>query len=345
MQVFGHGRRFARAASAAIKAEAAEGGETAAFRRGILDRWHLARREGLTAGKAAEVVGIPRSTLFNWDRLRRQGRLEPRSRRPLRLRRNAWSAKLVEAVQEARRDQPMWGKAKIAVAVRRESPELQAVSESTVGRILAHLVRQGSVEPVPALRRKAPRAARSQRKWARRRPTGLKPVKPGEIVQVDTLTVTPKGGRPPVKQLVAADPVSKWTCAKAYRRATARNARDFLEKLIREMPFAVEAVQVDGGSEFKAEFERECQERSIPLWVLPPRSPKLNGNVERTIGTWRYEFYGCWDIPDDLVKVNRLVDAFADEFNRVRPHRSLGCLAPEEALKAGGTPPDDDPPP
>ena len=342
MQVFGHGRRFARAASAAIRAEAAEGGKGAAFRRGILDRWHLARREGLTAGKAAEVVGVPRSTLFNWDRLRRQGRLEPRSRRPRRLRRNAWSAKLAEAVREARLDQPMWGKAKIAVAIRREG---LAASESTVGRVLAHLVSRGSVEPVPALRRKAPRAARSQRKWARRRPTGLKPAKPGEIVQVDTLTVTPKGGRPPVKQLVAADPVSKWTCAKAYRRATARNARDFLEKLIREMPFAVEAIQVDGGSEFKAEFERECQERAIPLWVLPPRSPKLNGNVERTIGTWRYEFYGCWDIPDDLVKTNRLVDAFADEFNRVRPHRSLGCLAPAEALKAGGRPPDDDHPP
>ena len=345
MQVFGHGRRFARAASAAIRSEAAEGGEVAAYRRDILDRWHLARREGVSAGKAAEVVGIPRSTLFNWDRLRRQGRLEPRSRRPWRLRRTAWSAELVKAVIEARREQPMWGKAKIAVVVRSELPEGKAASESTVGRILTHLMRQGTVKPVPALRRKAPRAARSQRAWAQRRPTGLKPKKPGEIVQVDTLTVTPKGGRPPVKQFVAADPVSKWTCAKAYRRATARNAKDFLDKLIREMPFAVEAVQVDGGSEFKAEFERECQERTIPLWVLPPRSPKLNGHVERTIGTWRYEFYGCWDIPDDLVKVNRLVDAFADEFNRVRPHRSLGCLAPEEALNAQGRPPDDDHPP
>ena len=338
MQANGHGRRFARAASAAIRSEAAEGGAVAACRRGVLDRWHLARREGLAAGKAAEVVGVPRSTLFNWDRLRRQGRLEPRSRRPRRLRRTAWSAELVEAVLAARRDQPMWGKAKIAVVVRRGRPEWPAASESTVGRILSHLMRRGAVEPVPALRRKAPRAARSRREWARRRPAGLRPAKPGEIVQVDTLTVTPRGGRPSVKQLVAADPVSKWTCAKAYRRATARNARDFLGKPVREMPFAVEAVQVDGGSEFKAEFERECRERAIPLWVLPPRSPELNGHVERAIGTWRYEFYGCRDIPDDLVKVNRLVDAFADEFNRMRPHRSLGCLAPEEALKAEARP-------
>ena len=100
------------------------------------------------------------------------------------------------------------------------------------------------------------------------------------------------------------------------------------------MPFKVKAIQVDGGSEFKAEFEQECQKRGIALRVLPPRSPKPDGTVERTIGTWRCEFHGCWDIPDDLAKINLLVDAFADEFNRVRPHRSLGCRTPEEFLRA-----------
>src|SRR5208282_905688 len=30
------------------------------------------------------------------------------------------------------------------------------------------------------------------------------------------------------------------------------------------------AVQVDGGSEFAAEFEQACQQRGLPLFVLPP---------------------------------------------------------------------------
>ena len=40
-------------------------------------------------------------------------------------------------------------------------------------------------------------------------------------------------------------------------------------------------------SGFKADFERECQERG--LFELPP--PELNGHVERNNGAWRYEFY------------------------------------------------------
>ena len=47
------------------------------------------------------------------------------------------------------------------------------------------------------------------------------------------------------------------------------------------MPFPIRAVQVDGGSEFAAEFEQACQQRGWHLFVLPPRSPKLNGAVER----------------------------------------------------------------
>jgi len=35
---------------------------------------------------------------------------------------------------------------------------------------------------------------------------------------------------------------------------------------------------VDRGSEFAAEFEQACQQRVVHLFVLLPRSPKLNGS-------------------------------------------------------------------
>ena len=37
------------------------------------------------------------------------------------------------------------------------------------------------------------------------------------------------------------------------------------------MPLPVEAIQVDGGSEFKAEFEQACQAKAIRLYELPPK--------------------------------------------------------------------------
>jgi hypothetical protein len=40
------------------------------------------------------------------------------------------------------------------------------------------------------------------------------------------------------------------------------------------MPFKIDAVQVDGGSEFMAEFETACQQRAIKLYLIPPKTPR-----------------------------------------------------------------------
>jgi hypothetical protein len=53
----------------------------------------------------------------------------------------------------------------------------------------------------------------------------------------------------------------------------------------------VKAVQIDGGSDFKAEFEEACAAMALPLFVLPPHSPKLTGRVERGHRTHEKEFY------------------------------------------------------
>ncbi len=329
MQTFGLPRQITRGAALASRLCGKERSDEA-HRRDALERWRQARADGLTARAAANAVGVPRSTLYRWQRLADRNRLKPCSRRPHTPRRPTWSAALVTAVRETRADYPMWGKAKIAVLLRRNG---HAVSESTTGRILKTLMERGAVTPVPTLRRNGPRAARRLRPYARRLPRGRKPTSPGEIVQLDTLTVSPHTARPAIKQFTAHDPVAKWTCAQAWRRATAHNARRFLDKLQADMPFPIEAIQVDGGSEFKADFETECQRRGIDLFELPPRSPKLNGHVERNNGAWRYEFYASWDLPDDnLDDINRWIDAFADEFNTFRPHQALGGHTPAQYL-------------
>ena len=102
------------------------------------------------------------------------------------------------------------------------------------------------------------------------------------------------------------------------------------------MPFPVTAIQVDGGSEFMAEFETACAERGIALFVLPPRSPKLNGCVERLNGTSRREFWEHYDGDLDLLPLRAALRAWEDQYHHVRPHQALGYRTPAEFLATLG---------
>ncbi|WP_192900582.1 MULTISPECIES: helix-turn-helix domain-containing protein, partial [Mesorhizobium] len=205
---------------------------------------------------------------------------EPRSRRPHRVRRAQWSPALAQAVEELRGDNPMWGKRKLAWLIRREGV---AVSTSTVGRILTSLMQRGLVTPVPTLRRK-PGGRRFRlvgKRYARRLPKGLKPKWPGQIVQIDTVFVNLAPGKA-VKHFTAYDPVAKWTVAGIAGRATADLAARFLDKVLRQMPFKVSGIQVDGGSEFMAGFEQACRQNKLDLFVPPPKRPQLTDVIDKS---------------------------------------------------------------
>jgi putative transposase len=334
MQVVGLPGQVIRNAGAASRLLAAKTPDIAAAgRRGAVARWRRAMARGLSAAAAAEAVGVPRATLYRWEK-----RPELRSRRPRRVRGRRWTPALVAAVEGLRADNPVWGKRKLGPILRAQG---FAASDATVGRILAHLVRLGRAVPAPLFRRPTRAAAQGRRRWARRLRGALKATRPGEAVQVDTLSLAFPGGRG-VKQFTAVDRLSRWSVAMAAQRATAAAAARFLDKLVAELPFELRAIQIDGGSEFMAEFEAACEQKGVALHVLPPRSPELNGRVERLQGTWRYEFYAVYDPPPQIDKLNPLIDAFAHRYNTYRPHDALGQITPQaylESLRAAETPP------
>ncbi len=90
---------------------------------------------------------------------------------------------------------------------------------------------------------------------------------------------------------------------------------------------------MDGGSESKAIFEAECQRRGIKLFVLPPRSPKLNGGVERAYRTHTEEFYEVTDNTFDLAELRNELLEWEHIYNTVRPHQALGYLTPSQFLQ------------
>ena len=108
-----------------------------------------------------------------------------------------------------------------------------------------------------------------------------------------------------MKHFTTRDVVSRWDVLEVHTRATATLAQGFLDTIIERMPFPIKALQVDGGSEFQAVFEEACRRKAIRLFVLPPRSPELNGHVERAHRSYLEEFYEVYDGGLEMEPLNR----------------------------------------
>jgi putative transposase len=275
--------------------------------------------------------GISPQTFYRWKRRYdpyHLENLEDRSCRPERVRQPIYSAELVAAVRRLREEYPRWGKDKLVILLHREG---FASSASTVGRILKKLKERGVLkEPLP--NHISARKSQRQRPYAVRKPKDYVVKEPGDIVEVDTLDVRPLPGVV-LKHFTARDVISKWDVLEAHTRASSQTAAAFMDTLLKRMPFPIKVIQVDGGSEFQDSFEEECQRRGIKLFVLPPRSPKLNGHVERAQRTHTEEFYEVTDTSFEMAELNQALLEWERVYNTVRPHQALGYLTPEEFLK------------
>ena len=287
---------------------------------------------GRNASRTCRRFGISRQTFYRWKR--RFDRhdlttLEARSHRPRKVRQPTWTVELAERVLSLRKQYPRWGKDKLAVLLRREKC---TVSTSMVGRILGDLKRRGALHEPPksAVLRQARRKLRN-RPWAMRKPKHWPIAQPGDLVEIDTKEIRMRGGVL-LKHFSARDVVSRWDVVEVHRRATSLAAARFLDTLLDRVPFPVKALQVDGGSEFAAEFEEACQQKQLPLFVLPPKSPKLNAHVERSHRTHNEEFYEVQAESDQLPVLNRQLRRWENTYNCVRPHQSLAYLTPLEFI-------------
>jgi putative transposase len=86
----------------------------------------------------------------------------------------------------------------------------------------------------------------------------------------------------------------------------------------------------DTGSEFAAEFDLACQQKQLPLFVLPPKSPKLNAHVERSHALTLKSSTRCTQTPTS--HCGSIIRCAIPEhtYNRVRPNQSRAYLTPLE---------------
>jgi transposase InsO family protein len=214
-----------------------------------------------------------------------------------------------------------FGPGKIADYLRRFHQQSLAVS--SVHRIL---VRHG-MNRLPANQKHRPHG----RRWQR-----YEKPQPGHRLQVDVkfLERIP-GTRKRLYQFTAIDDCTRIRVLKIYDACNQGTAIRFIDEVLRRLPFRVLVVQTDNGAEFQTHFHWHLDSLDIRHVYIRPRTPHLNGKVERSHRVDDQEFYQLLDqggISDDIRLFNEKLREWEDYYNYHRPHGALDGQTPYERL-------------
>jgi transposase InsO family protein len=172
-----------------------------------------------------------------------------------------------------------------------------------------------------------PPANQKHRAHAKRWKRYEKP-QPGHRLQIDVkfLERIP-GTRKRFYQFTAIDDCTRLRVLKVYDACNQGTAIRFLDDVLRRLPFRVQVVQTDNGAEFQSHFHWRLEALDIRHVYIRPRTPHLNGKVERSHRIDDQEFYQLLDkdgITDDIHLFNEKLREWEDYYNYHRPHGALG---------------------
>lgn len=161
--------------------------------------------------------------------------------------------------------------------------------------------------------------------------------RPGHQLQVDVKFIEPLGQTGHKKryyQYTAIDDRTRLRVLRAYPRNDQKTAIQFIDHVLAELPFAVEQVQTDNGQEFGSAFHWHLLDKGIGHVRIRPRTPRLNGKVERSHRIDSEEFYRLLEgqVIDDVNLFNTKLQELGGLL-QLRPHSGLTGQTPYERLR------------
>lgn len=158
---------------------------------------------------------------------------------------------------------------------------------------------------------------------------------PGHHIQVDVkfLSFMDKNNRKVKRyQYTAIDDATRVRALKIYARHNQKNACDFVDYVVEKFPFRIREIRTDRGHEFQAKFHWHVEDKGIRHAYIKPRSPQLNGKVERSHRSDQEEFYQLLNYVDD-VDLNTKLEEWENFYNFSRPHGAFAGQTPYEILR------------
>jgi transposase InsO family protein len=292
----------------------------------------LRHAEEISGNVAAtcRYYGISRQMFYTWQRrydAEGVDGLKARSRRP-KTSPNATHAEVVGKIIYLRQNYH-FGPGKISMYLKRYHDV--DISSSGVWRILKRL----EMNQLPA----SQKHKTHDRRWKR-----YEKQLPGHRVQIDVKFVEPlptqarssRGKRRrKFYQFTAIDDCTRLRVLRIYPQLNQDTAIQFADYVLQRLPFAVEVIQTDNGSEFGTAFHWHILDKGVGHVYIKPRTPRLNGKVERSHRIDAEEFYRLLDgvVLDDAKLFNDKLQQWEDYYNYHRPHGALAGQTPYERLR------------
>ena len=153
---------------------------------------------------------------------------------------------------------------------------------------------------------------------------------------MDVKFIEPIGGsRKKHYHFTAVDDCTRIRVLRIYDRNKQKAAIQFLDYVLEKLPFAVEVIQTDNGAEIQGAFHWHVIDHGIGHAYIKPRTPRLNGKVERSHRIDAEEFFRMLDgvVIDDTELFNDKLQEWEDFYNFNRPHGGLNGQTPYERLR------------
>ena len=269
--------------------------------------------------------GISRQRFYRWQRRYEElglAGLRDRSKRPHHCPK-ATSDEVIGKVIHLRQHYH-FGPLKISMYLKRYHDV--EISQSGVWRILKRL----DMNRLPSSA--APQAARAALETLRE--TTARASHPDGRQVHPTAARSPQTAR--YYQFTAIDDCTRLRVLRIYDRNNQNTAIQFLDYVCQKLPFRIDVIQTDNGSEFGSQFHWHVLDRGIRHVYIRPATPRLNGKVERSHRIDAEEFYRLLDgqVIDDARVFNERLAEWETYYNHHRPHGALGGQTPYERLHA-----------
>lgn len=194
--------------------------------------------------------------------------------------------------------------------------------------ITEHLAREGIQVSLSSVKRTLDRRnlTKKKSKWKKLhfqtpRPA---PLKPGDLVQIDTVHVM-QGDKKRIYIYTMLDVYSRWCHAWASEKLSTHNSILFVSKAGIKAPFRFQCIQSDHGPEFSKLFTKRIKAVHRHSRI---RTPNDNAHVERFNRTIQDEFLNT--LPVDVPLINKGLAKYLKYYNTERLHLGINLKTPME---------------